>query len=222
MGKSPSRDWHWGHGRNRKRRWGFEDVLGAQRCYSRSCRAGGGGSRCARRRAPAHGTGGRRVQLRLENPIFGETKSCISGCQWLMDCSCPAKRWTQQGLRSLSTHKKKVFLITPELSTSFDTRLLFATPAGCCWPRGRCCPADMRGRLSSLELICCLVVSAKILQPFSRQLMLVPPPQWYPCFQNKKKNESKMASLSTEGRKPVFISLPTSNNCQLRSCRHVR
>lgn len=89
--------------------------------YWQSGYVGGGGSCCSWRQVPARGTGSLRVQLRLENPVFRETKSCISGWQQLTDCSCPAKCQTQQELRSLNT--QKIFLITPELSRRFDLRL---------------------------------------------------------------------------------------------------
>lgn len=133
-----SRDRHWRPGRNRRGSCESQEVHGAvllqllllcgqwrillcmgARSFSRT------GSLC--------------VQHRLENPILRETKSHISGWQWLMDCNCLAEHWAKQGLMgSPDTCRKKGL---PH--NSWTQRELWPYPPSLS-QKWRCCSANGR------------------------------------------------------------------------------
>lgn len=178
-----------------------ENIDGGFKCaFCCSCYVGDGRSCSTCRQAPVCGTGGLAVWLRLQYPVVRETKSCIFGWQQLMDCSCWDKHSIQQGLRNLNTCKKRGFLIIAELSRSFDPRL----------------PVCHRSRilLTHAEMLFCR--HERQVEIFGTNLLfgdfykataatfnganshVCPPcPWWYPCFQNKKKNESTITYLCT-------------------------
>lgn len=199
---------------------GFKTFL-EHHPYSKSCCAGGGGSCCAWRQAPAHGTGSLRVQLRLENPVFRETKSCICGWQWLTDCSCPADCWTRQGLRSLDTHRKKGLPhdswtqqeLWPEAPSLLQQHNL-ADP----WRDAVL--QTWQVLLFGASLLCggsCEVITAI----FNGANTRASPSSGIPIFKIRKTMKVKwhLSPLKTE---KVFVSLPASSKCQLKSCLHAR
>lgn len=120
--------------------------------------------------------------------------------------------------------EKMIFPVTPELSRRLDLRLPVCHNSRMLQTHGETlsCRCETQVELLGVDLLfggACKAITAIF---NGANAPLVSAPQWCPCFQNKKKKESKMASLSTEGRKTVFVPLPASSNCQLRSRLCVR
>lgn len=121
--KSPSRDWHWGHGRNRKCRCGFEDILGAALfqsfllcrwwrvllCMEASSCPWGRQPQSSAEAGKPHFQGDKILHLWL---------AVTDGLQlpgWVLNSAGAEKPWHSQ--------EKKVFLVILELSSSFHLRL---------------------------------------------------------------------------------------------------
>lgn len=108
--KSPSRDWHWGHGKKRKHRWRIQmcllllllcgwkilQCMQASSClqYTWSCSS---------------------TQAAI--PVYRETKSCIS---WLAETDGLQDTWRKKGLPHNSWALQQLWPKAPSLSQKQD------------------------------------------------------------------------------------------------------
>lgn len=185
--KHTSQDRHWRPGRNRRCSCESQEVHGAVLLQLLLLCGQWRILLCMGARSFPR-TGSLCVQRRLENPILRETKSHI----WLaVTDGLQLPGWALSSLRgALTLAERKVFLITPELSRSFDPSLPACHKSGemlfCEWETGW-----------TLEPLCWFVIPAKLLHPFSTELMLMSLTHWF----SKQEKDWKQNGISLQALK---------------------
>lgn len=184
-----------------------ENTDGGFKCaYCCSCYVGGR-SCSAYRQAPVCGTGGLAVQPRLQYQVSGrQNLSSLLGSNWWIAVAQISTEFNRVwGTWTLG--EKGIFLIIPELSRNFGPRLPVYHKSRILLTHGvmLSCRHERQVEIFGASLLFGDFYKATTATFNGASSHVCPPrPQWYSCFQNRKKNESTMTSLC-----------PWSNPCQL-------